>query len=89
MEMTQLFQQAGNGRYAIDRQQPEQPDLGRRLAQAQQMLQLRTRELRELISRTRQFNSNTTVEEVMETQARTTALRTLIQAIEREIRLLS
>lgn len=53
---------------------------------AQQVLQGHTQELRILMGRFKQFNSRTSIEEVMQAQRRAEALRWLITCIEREIR---
>lgn len=53
--------------------------------QARATLQQHTEELRQLMSQMRAFNHQTSVEIVMQVQARSEALRWLTQAIEREI----
>jgi hypothetical protein len=53
---------------------------------ARRALYERTQELRVLMGQSKEFNSRTSVEEVMAFQARAEALRWLITCIEREIR---
>ncbi len=64
----------------------KESEVHRQYVAVQQVLQARTQELRILIGRFKQFNSRTSVEEVMEAQRQAEALRWLITCIERELR---